>query len=121
MDAPVGSVDVTFNLPTGPYTVSSSKFIVNSGWDPNTLNGDIAIIVLPGPAPVAAERYQLYTGNQPLDQVITVVGYGATGTGLTGQTGPAGVKHSIENMYEVYGQQFDGIPWTPCRSPRRER
>ena len=48
LDQPVANVDVTFNLPTGAFTISSSDIIVNPGWNPNAFGvGDVAIIVLP--------------------------------------------------------------------------
>ena len=117
LDQPVGSVDVSFDLPTGRFTVSSSDIIVNPGWNPNDLGvGDVAIIVLPGIAPAAAERYTLYTGAEigALAQIMTIVGYGVTGSGTAGETGTdaGNVKNSAENVYQADGSSFNTIPWT---------
>ena len=54
----------------------------------------------------------MYTGNGELNQLITFVGYGADGTGTTGDVGPAGGpdgKKSGNNVYEVLGDRFQGM------------
>ena len=45
----------------------------------------------------------LYTGTDELGQVATAVGFGATGTGLTGATGPSGTKRAGQNIIDAVG------------------
>ena len=68
LNQPVSSANVTFNLPSGQFTVTSTDIIVNPAWNPNDIGvGDIAIIVLPQAAPAAAQRYQHLHGELALE------------------------------------------------------
>ncbi len=58
---------------------------------PSAYNGvtgdgaDYAIVELPSIAPFPAERYRLYTPTDEVGQIVTLVGYGNTGTGGLGE------------------------------------
>lgn len=75
--------------------VPNANILVPAANDPNVPynpkdeaeGNDMALIRLPEIAPVGAEAYQLYTGNNEFalpQQTVTYVGYGSSGTGMTG-------------------------------------
>src|SRR5262249_14204737 len=100
------AANVQFNLARGTTQLSitdpvpANNIIVNSNWAGTIvpggfLNGtDLAIIPLIDPvtpaadrqmvAPFTAQRYNLFTGDA-LGRTFTMVGYGETGTGDTGE------------------------------------
>lgn len=51
----------------------------------------------------------LYTGSDELGHAGTHVGYGKTGTGLTGATEPAGAKRAAENVVDTFGSDFTSV------------
>jgi hypothetical protein len=91
-----GIFTITFQLPAATMmTVPSTAITVNPGWNGNPAHGsDLAIIALPTPAPAAAARYPLYTGNNEVNQTYNLEGYGQTGTGALGSTSPGWVTSS---------------------------
>jgi hypothetical protein len=104
---PVENISVTFVLPSGnvTYRVSQNSVHPDYAGDPSTQT-DLAILTLETIAPSEAERYDLYRGNEEIGSMFTVVGFGTTGTGTTGNTGPAGTRHEGENKYEALGTIF---------------
>ena len=85
-------------------TYGAVRGITHNKWDGSLGKGyDIGLIELSldvatasGVSPAA-----LYTGGDELGQVGTFVGYGMTGTGLTGATGYDGLRRGVENMLDV--------------------
>jgi hypothetical protein len=107
----VSDLDVTFEMPTRDivFNVDISKIDVHPSWTGATTSvGDLAVLTLDALAPVRAERYRLY-GDQAGDaesigQTFTLVGYGVTGTGATGQqAGTGGTKRLAFNQIGVLG------------------
>ncbi len=112
MGTEFSSLPVVFDLPTGAVTLTvpqSGFHFLQQGWDgnPNTpgWNGnpahgyDLAILTLPQVAPAAAERYDLYTGSNEVNQPFTVVGYGQTGIGQPYGPAWAGTKREGTNTF----------------------
>lgn len=81
----VGSATVRFETAQGNFDFTSTQISVLSSYDPLNINDDLALIWLPAPAPVAANRYELYRAHDELGQVMTLVGYGVPGTGAQGE------------------------------------
>lgn len=103
----VNNINVTFDNPSGPTVVNVSPVLnsnvhVNPNWTGSLLNGgDIAIIEMPVNAPADAEQYGIYEGGDEVGKVFTKVGYGRSGTGLTGDTIGSGTKRDGMNRYDA--------------------
>ncbi len=81
----VTNATVLFETTTGNASVLSSGVALNPTYDPVQDNNDLALVWLSNPAPLAAQRYNLYRSSDELGQTMTLVGYGLPGTGVTGQ------------------------------------
>jgi len=79
--------------------------VINPDWTRNNFlaGGDLALLHLSAPItnlPIA----QIYTGRDELGRVGTSVGFGRTGTGLTGEIpGTAGTLRAGNNVLDVLG------------------
>lgn len=94
-----GATSLTFNI--GGNSYSASQWAYHSKWTGDLAAGyDIALVKLsatPGIAPATR-----YAGSNELGAVGTSVGYGMTGTGLTGATTFDGLKRAGQNMIDRY-------------------
>lgn len=96
------SANVTFETALGSQTISSSQVFIHPDYT-NDGNNDLALVWLSRSAPIDADRYSLYRDNDVIGQVFTLVGYGRTGTGLTGA-----VDNNTTNMMRLMAQNtFD--------------
>lgn len=100
---------MTFTVGGNTYHVSGTYY--DSAWDGNTSHGhDIGLVkldsVVSGITPAC-----LYTGTDERYQITTIVGYGQTGTGLTGAVLAAGTKRAGTNVIGL-GSVLNLIPWT---------
>jgi autotransporter-associated beta strand protein len=90
----------------GPDTVKA--VFVESGWAYDSPQGnDLALIELNTPITTVAPAplYNSSLGSE-LTQLATIVGYGETGTGSTGQTaGTYGTRLGIQNTIDAFGDQ----------------
>jgi secreted trypsin-like serine protease len=68
------------------------------------VNDDIAVIHLSQPAPTTATIYSIYSGAISTGQLATLVGYGTSGTGVTGYTVSPSftIKRSGENRMDLF-------------------
>jgi hypothetical protein len=68
------------------------------------VNDDIAVIHLSQDAPLSATIYSIYSGAVSTGQLATLVGYGLSGTGLTGYTVAPSftIKRSGENLMDLF-------------------
>ena len=87
-----------FNFDLGGQTYGATQIIVHPEWNGDlTESGDLAMVkldrVVTGVSPAT-----LYTGRAEVDKVTTVVGFGRTGTGLTGDVLEAGTKRAGQNL-----------------------
>ncbi|NCC85837.1 MAG: trypsin-like serine protease [Clostridia bacterium] len=78
------AIDVRFETIAGEQVIEAISALIHPEYDPLNGNHDLALIWLGSPAPMQAERYALYRDIDEVNQVMTMVGYGATGTGSTG-------------------------------------
>jgi hypothetical protein len=90
----------TFELASGIYSQGWS--IIHSGWDSdNITNGyDLALVRL-DTLVLDEQPTAMYSGAFDVGQQATLVGFGRTGTGLTGATEPAGTKRAGVNMLQA--------------------
>jgi hypothetical protein len=103
----------TFTLNGAAYT--SAQMVVNPGWNGNAFNGyDLALVRLNTPV-LGVTPASLYTGSSEVGQVATFVGYGFTGTGLSGWGTLDNQKRSFQNLIDgnfgnpsvLLGSDFD--------------
>jgi len=81
------------------------EIVLHPDWDPNDFFGgnDIALVRLSS-AVTNVDPAAVYTGSEELGVVGTSVGYGRSGTGLTGDiAGTQGVKRAGNNVLDVLG------------------
>jgi len=86
-------------IPHPTWATSGGENNLFAGWDIGLIRlSDEVSNVAP------AELYQATDGFE-LGQTATIVGYGATGTGLTGATQSAGTRRAGNNVVDVVGGQ----------------
>lgn len=96
---PIGTA--TFKV--GTETVIIDQAYYPSTWNSTTLQGDLALLHLKD-AIVGVTPAQIYTGADEYKKIATVVGYGLTGTGITGQiAGTGGTRRAGQNGIDRYG------------------
>lgn len=110
------TVEVAFDTPEGRTWVPVERYWVHSGYDSRSASNDLAILWLDHEAPLSLPRYDLYTDRNEIGQIATLVGYGATGLGIEGYTGEAGLHRTIvqnrfETTWDVFNKVLDGIGW----------
>jgi len=95
--------DVLFETATGDVVILFSNIIVHPAWDGDFIRGnDIAIIELVSQAPANVPTYDIdRDGSNDLGVAFDKAGYGRSGTGLTGDTIPSGVKRQGKNLYNA--------------------
>jgi hypothetical protein len=103
----------TFTIDGTSYT--STELILNPGWTGNALNGyDFGLVHLSTPVSGVTPA-TLYTGSSEFGQIATYVGYGFTGTGLTGWQTLDNQKRAFQNVIDgdfgspslLLGSDFD--------------
>lgn len=107
------SSTITFHMEGGPETRQGLRYYVHSGWDPVTLNHDIAIIEFAQGAPPGVNGIEIYRGSDEVGDHLpwmVKLGYGWGGTGDTGATPPAGTLRWGFNRYDALADIFaDGV------------
>ena len=82
----------------------ANGWVANPGWTGNLSAGtDIALVHLATPVTGVTPAAR-YTGTSELGRTATYVGYGMTGTGLTGATTFDGLKRGAQNVLDSYLQ-----------------
>lgn len=76
---------VSFETSSGLQTLGTSGLLLHPNYDTVNENNDLALLWLSNPAPLAAERYDLYRDTDEIGQSMIMVGYGDPGTGASGQ------------------------------------
>ena len=111
----------TFTINGNAY--SSAQMVINPGWNGNAFNGyDFALVRLSTPV-LGVTPASLYTGNSDIGQTGTFVGYGFTGTGLTGWNMLDNQRRAFQNVIDgnfgnpsvLLGSDFDN-PLNPADS-----
>ncbi len=91
-----GAQTLSFNIGGQNYEVD--RKIVYPGWNGDLWSGcDISLVHLTKPVNNIRPA-QLYTGSSELNQSDTVVGFGKTGTGDSGDTKSDGLKRGAQNV-----------------------
>lgn len=99
---------VSFLGASGTVTVPIASAVVDpqytsSGGD-STKGNDLAVVTLSSNAPSFATVYSIYTGSYTFGTTVELVGYGETGTGITGaQGGTFGTRYQGSNDYVETG------------------
>jgi hypothetical protein len=94
----------TFTIGGTAYT--STQLITDPGWDGKSSDGfDFGLVHLSSSL-TAIPPPPLYTGSSLLGQTGTFVGYGFTGTGLTGWRTLDGQKRGFQDVVDVNNQTF---------------
>ena len=110
-NAPLGVPDGTLKTITIPVT----SVWIHPAYDPATQKNDIAIATLESVAPFGATAYQLNTARDEIGKKFVISGYGATGTGTSGQTLFAGGQNADYELQRMTinatgGRFFVSIP-----------
>jgi hypothetical protein len=97
-------------LSTGTFTLNGTSYAVTGITNHPSWNGsngfDFALgFIAAGVAGVTPSGY--YAGGGEVGQIGTSVGYGDSGTGLTGGTGPSGTKRGFTNVIDALDFQPD--------------
>ncbi|MDX2038632.1 MAG: trypsin-like serine protease [Isosphaeraceae bacterium] len=102
--------DFTFTINNTVYTAASKTLSPTwTNFQASILKGDdIAILTLSSDV-VGVTPAELYTGRDEIGRVGTSVGFGFSGTGLTGQMGGLGTRRAGDNMIDAFGSLFSGI------------
>lgn len=89
----------SLNFSIGGATYTGSSWTAYSGWNGDLMAGyDIGLVHLN--SSVNVKPASLYTGTSELRQTATFVGYGMTGTGITGATKLDGKKRAGQNVID---------------------
>jgi hypothetical protein len=115
------AISGTFTIDGISYT--ADEFIKNPGWNGSSYDGNDLGLVHLSSSLDAIPPAMLYTGTSEFGQVGTYVGYGYTGTGLTGWNTLDNQKRAFQNVIDgsfgnpsiVYGSDFDN-PNNPADS-----
>ena len=120
-----------FVFPDYGIVMEASSWKTHPDYTADFLMGnDLAVIDLGVEAPANVQRYQLYQGTDEIGKTVTRVGYGHSGTGMTGYD-PAtysfydGILRMGLNLWDTVGDPILEQPggWIPDyrqgRSPSR--
>jgi hypothetical protein len=105
-----GAPSIRFDLPSGPYFMQAASATLHPQYDPSATANDLALVWLDKAAPLQADRYELYRATDEVGKPFTLVGYGQTGTGSTGEIADAPYRMKAQN-------QFDALAATPLADP----
>lgn len=100
-----GTYNVTYRA--GGVTYTASQWIYNNDFNESQLfNGfDIGVIQL-NTEVTGVEIANVYTGTDEFGEVGTSVGFGRSGTGLTGYTSGSGTKRAGNNLIDYYAVDY---------------
>lgn len=114
--------NVTFQV--GGIVYSGAQWLVHESWDGGDLfaGNDLAILKLMGNVGNVTPA-SIYQGTDEVGAIGTHVGFGASGTGLNGDTLPPSTKRAGNNRMDVVDSTFltgynhDKIIWTDFDAP----
>ncbi len=103
----------SYGFSVGGTNYNADQTIVNPGWDGTDNGFDVGLIRLTTAVPFTGSSAIIpavrYAGSAELGATATIVGFGMTGTGLTGeQSGTAGYKRAGQNVFDVLGGSVVG-------------
>lgn len=101
-----GHVEFALGPDSGNLTdpISAMDWVRDPDYDAENIEegNDLGLVQLSSPI-TSITPARLYRGTAEISQTATVLGYGRTGTGLTGDLIPAGVKRASENRIDRLG------------------
>ena len=87
----------------GGQYYTAQQIRLHDDWDGDPTSGtDVALVQL-STGVTSATPAALYTGSSELNQTGTFVGYGTSGTGLTGAVLPPGTLRAVQNVIDSVG------------------
>ncbi|WP_445621067.1 trypsin-like serine protease [Kushneria sp. Sum13] len=102
VDQGSGPIRIAFDTAAGRTWSLVESVHIHTGYKSgSSLSNDLALLWLVDAAPLNIPRYQLYRTGDELGQVATLVGYGGTGTGISGFTGSAGQRTLVQNRIDT--------------------
>ena len=117
-DAVLAGLKVFLSLPGSETTLSAAALTLHPGYETVNNNNDLAIIRLSDPAPVGAERFDIYRDRDEVGQSVTLIGYGAPATGAGGLTSGSetptkrgGTNRIDANTDALKSQPLAGVGW----------
>ena len=122
----------TLNFSIGGQIYQVDRTITYPAWNGNLWSGyDIGLVHL-NKRVDNVKPAQLYTGSAELHQADTVVGYGKTGTGLSGDIASDGIKRGAQNtisqienrrlLVADFDRPVSQAPWcSAIRRPNRSQ
>lgn len=116
-DERIGTTTIELDSPDGGKSLATSRVVIDPNYDPVNGNNDLALVFLDEPAPLFAERYQLYRASDEIDQDATLVGFGSIGTGDSGAVdNPTHVRLQAKNRIDLTDIEFNSkvdTVWMP--------
>lgn len=115
----VSGATVHFETTSGASSLSSTCYLLHPDYDPVNANHDLALIWLPQTAVAAADRYQPYRDGDEVGQLVTLVGYGASGTGALGaDVDSLPARYQAANRFDALGVELSeafrySLAWKP--------
>jgi hypothetical protein len=103
----LGTPSGTFTLDGTAY--SATQIITDPNWDGNPSDGNDFALVQLNSSLASIPLPSLYTGSTLLGETATFVGYGLTGTGLTGYRTLDGQKRGFQDVVDVNNPNFGNI------------
>lgn len=114
LEAPAVAL-VSFTTEAGTQRLSASRHQIHPGYVSDTFTNDLALLWLDSPAPVGAARYALYRASDEIGRTFTLIGYGMTGSGLTGATQESEGRLWARNRFDADDLMLCGRePSQPC-------
>ena len=107
-----GSTSIVFDTVSTDLSSTARRVDIHPDYDPTSASNDLAIVWLEEPAPVDANRYELYRSGNEIFHTFEMVGYGQVGTGNTG-----GIDNA-ENLRLVAENRFEATSETLSASSR---
>lgn len=108
-----GTIDFVTSSGTQSIVYTTDDVFIVNGYDPNDDNtivpNDVALIRINGVVPSGIQGYDIYRLHDEIGQNFTMVGYGQTGVGATGETdGSSGTKRVGTNTFEATDNLTEG-------------
>lgn len=108
-----GSIDFVTSSGTQSIVYTDADVFIVNGYIPNNDNtiapNDVALIRINGVVPSGIQGYDIYRLHDEIGQTFTMVGYGQTGDGATGEVdGSSGTKRVGTNTFEATDNITEG-------------
>jgi hypothetical protein len=115
-----GIATVSFETTSGLQSMSANAILKHPSYDGGS-NNDLAIVWLSQPAPVKANRYDIYRQQDEIGQAFKLAGYGMVGVGDAGAVveNSSSLRLMASNSFDVEGsilKYFLGsaMGWSPA-------